>query len=110
METSEEKIQQMQMIEQNLQNFLMQRQQFQLQLIEINSALDEIKNKQTAYKIIGNIMVSADKAEIEKDLLEKKKMLEIRIGSMEKQEERLKEKSKTLRDDVLQSMQGKRSK
>ena len=84
METTDEKIQQMQMIEQNLQNFLMQRQQFSLQLIEINSALDEIKDKKSAYKIVGNIMVLSSREDLEKDLNEKKKMLEIRISNLEK--------------------------
>ncbi len=107
METTDEKIQQMQMIEQNLQNFLMQRQQFSLQLIEINSALDEIKDKKSAYKIVGNIMVLSSREDLEKDLNEKKKMLEIRISNLEKQEEKLKDRSKALRDEVMVGLKNK---
>ncbi len=110
MESTDEKIQQLQLLEQNLSNFLMQRQQFQLQLIEIDSALEELKGKKTAYKIIGNIMVATSTEELEKELMDKKKTSELRVSSMEKQEERLKEKSKALRTEVLQIIQDQKKK
>jgi len=97
----------MQMIEQNLQNFLMQRQQFQMQLIEVQSALEELKGKENAYHIVGNIMVSTRQADLVKELSEKKNMLELRISNLEKQESRLKEKSKSIRQEVLEGLQKK---
>ena len=54
---SEKKINQLQMLEQSMQNLLMQKQQFQLQQVEIESALKELENVNEAYKIVGNIMV-----------------------------------------------------
>jgi len=103
-ESSEEKIQQLQALEQNMQNFLMQRQQFQMQLVEVDSALDEIKNKDSVYRIIGNIMVSSNKEDIKNELEEKKKLLEIRVSNLEKQEQRLKEKADKLREGILHSL------
>jgi len=70
---TEEKISQLQLIEQNLQNFLLQRQQFMAQLTEIESALNELKDTQKSYKIIGNIMVDSSKEDLEEDLKKKKK-------------------------------------
>ena len=54
---SEQKIGQLQMFEQSMQNLLMQKQQFQLQQVEIESALKELEKVNEAYKIVGNIMV-----------------------------------------------------
>jgi|SRR3989344_1788821 len=108
MESTEEKIQQMQLLEQNLQNFLMQRQQFQLQLIEIESALDELKGKEDAYKIVGSIMVLTKADSIRKELEEKKSTLDIRISSLEKQESRIRDKTGALRKEVLEAIQNKK--
>ena len=72
---TEQKISQLQMFEQSLQNFLGQKQQFQIQLVEIESALNELENTDKAYKIVGNIMVETDKNELKADLQSKKEML-----------------------------------
>lgn len=98
---TQEKIGQLQMIEQNLQNLLAQRQQFQAQMVEIESALRELETSKTAYKIVGNIMVSSDKESLQKDLKEKKEMAEIRIRTLEKQEKQLKEKAQKIQQEVL---------
>jgi prefoldin beta subunit len=101
---AEEKIGRMQLLEQNIQNFLMQKQQFQAQLVEINSALEELEKTEVSYKIIGNIMVLSKKDELKKDLDSKKEMVELRIKAIEKQEAELKEKAKTLQGEVLKEM------
>lgn len=102
---TEQKIQQLQMMEQNLNNFLSQKQQFQAQLIEADSALSELKKTKKSYKIIGNIMVAADQGDLEKEVLQKKEMLELRIKSIEKQENKIKEKTSELQKDVLKRME-----
>lgn len=104
---TEEKIGRMQLIEQNMQNFLVQRQQFQAQLVEVESALNELKTTKEAYKIVGNIMVSSSREELEKELKEKKEMLDLRVSSIEKQESSLKEKAKKLQEEVLEEMKKK---
>jgi prefoldin beta subunit len=101
---TEEKIGKMQLLEQNMQNFLMQKQQFQSQLIELNSALEELEKAETSYKIIGNIMVLSKKDDLKKDIESKKEMVELRISSIEKQEEDLKGKAKKLQQEVLSEM------
>ena len=99
---SERKIAQLQAFEQNLQNLLLQRQGFQSQLIEIETALEGVgKSKGIVYRMIGSIMVLADKEEINNDMRNKKELLSLRIGTVEKQEERLKEKASKLQSEVL---------
>jgi prefoldin beta subunit len=101
---SEEKIQKLQLLEQNMQNYLAQKQQFQSQAVEIDSALEELKDQTTAYKIVGNIMVSAKREDLEADLKKKKEMIDLRIKSIEKQEDLIKKKAKTIQEEVLGDM------
>ena len=101
---TQEKLQQLQMIEQSLQASLMQRQNFQVQQIELESALNEIKDKKTAYKIIGNLMVSSDAESLRNELEQKLETTKIRLKNMEKQEEKIREKAQALQKEVLEGM------
>ncbi|HLD19602.1 MAG TPA: prefoldin subunit beta [Candidatus Nanoarchaeia archaeon] len=94
----------LQAIEQNLSSVTMQRQNFSLQLGEIESALKELQGKEKAFKIVGNILVEADRATLEKELSEKKEVVELRLKTFEKQEAKLKERMQQLQNDVLQKM------
>ena len=105
---TENKIAQLQMLEQNIQNFLVQKQTFQTQLIEVDNALEELdKSKDKSYKIIGAIMVAADKEDLKKELNSKKEILYLRIKSIEKQENQLKEKASSLQSEVLNQIKNK---
>ena len=101
---TEQKINQLQMFEQSLQNFLGQKQQFQVQLVEVESALNELDNTEKAYKIVGNIMVETDKNELKKDLQSKKEVLELRIKTMEKQETQVRERASKLQSEILEKI------
>jgi len=99
-----EKIGRLQMMEQNLQAMMMQKQQFQSQLFELESALKEIEKTDKAYKIVGNIMVSAAKEDLKKDLGQKKEIVELRLATIEKQEKQFKDKAKKLQEDIMGSL------
>ena len=101
---TEEKIGQLQLLEQNLQAFLVQKQQFQTQEIEVDSALSEIKDKKDAYKIIGNLMIKVNTTQLTDELSQKKESLSIRIKNLEKQEEKVREKLKTIQTEVLKKI------
>ena len=98
---AEQKINQLQLFEQSLQNLLMQRQQIQSQLVEIESALNELKGASESYKIIGNIMVSAKPDDLQQSLESKKETLQLRIKTFEKQENHIKEKAEKLQAEVM---------
>ncbi|MBW2987005.1 prefoldin subunit beta [Candidatus Woesearchaeota archaeon] len=95
------KIQQLQVLEQSVQNLNVQKQQFQMQLTEIESALEEIKGKDSAYKIVGNVMVSKPTKEIEDDLNNKRELINVRIKSLENQENKIKEKISATQKEVM---------
>ena len=100
----EQKISQLQLFEQNIQNLLMQKQQFQMQSVEIKSALKELEGTKEAFKIIGGIMVSSKKEDLKKELTSKKEMAELRIKSLEKQESQIKEKATKLQAEVMEKL------
>lgn len=79
--------QELSLLENQLQNFLIQRQSLQVEINEIENALSEIKKSdEEVYKIISGIMIKAEKRVLEKELKEKKELIELKISSIEKQE------------------------
>jgi len=103
-EETQQKISQLQLFEQSLQNVLIQKQQFQSQLVEIESALKEIGTAKEVYKIVGNIMVDSKKEDLKKELTSKKEMVELRIKTIEKQEKNIKEKATKMQSEVLEKI------
>ena len=103
--TNDKKIQEMSIFEQNLQNILFQKQAFELELDETTSALNEIeKSGDEVYKIIGQLMLKTEKSKIKAELFEKKKILEMRIKSFEKQETYFREKLDKIREEITSSL------
>jgi prefoldin beta subunit len=104
---TEQKILQLQLIEQTMQNILLQKQTFQTQLTEIENALEELKGtKDDAYKIVGNIMIKSKKQELVKDLNSKKEIVSLRIKNLEKQETKLKEKASPMQKEIMKELEG----
>lgn len=95
-------IQEVQFLEQNLQNIFFQKQAFQMELTETQSALKEIENsKEDAYKLIGQLMIRVPRSEIKEELFEKEKILDLKIKALEKQEKSLSEKLEQIRRQIL---------
>lgn len=105
---TEQKIAQLQLMEQNLQNFLMQKQAFQTQLFEVENALKELeKTQEKTYKIVGTIMIASKKDELIKELKEKKSIVELRIKNLEKQEKAIKEKASEMQTQIMEQLKKK---
>ena len=105
---TQEKIQELQMSEQAMQNILLQRQAFQIELNETESAINEVgKAKDDAYKIVGQIMLKSNKEDLKKELDDRKKILELRLKTIEKQEEVIKTKLDTLKKAIEEELKNK---
>ena len=62
---NQEKLQELQILEQNLQRIMMQKQTFQMELAETDSALNEVSaSKEDAYKVIGQLMIKVSKDKV----------------------------------------------
>jgi prefoldin beta subunit len=97
----ERQIQEIQILEQNLHNLLLQKQAFQMEISETQAAKKEIKNSEDVFKVIGQLMIKAEKEKVEEELLNKEKLLDLRIKSIEKQETSLAKKLDSLRKEVF---------
>jgi len=101
----EEILARIQLTEQALQNLLLQKQSFQLELLETENALSEVKStKGDVFKIVGPVLVKAKKEDLIPELEKKKEILEIRIKSIEKQEQEMKEKLTKEREEALKKL------
>jgi prefoldin beta subunit len=100
-EETGKKIQELQILEQNMQSLLMQKQAIQIELNEIENALMELKKSDDeVYKIVGGIMIRSNKAALTLELEEKKKIFGIRISSIEKQEKIFDEKAEKFKEEI----------
>lgn len=78
-------------LEKQIQLVILQKHQLQMQINEINLALEELsKINGEVYRSIGGIIIKSSKEEAEKDLREKKEIYTIRINALSQQEEKLK--------------------
>jgi prefoldin beta subunit len=102
----QEKIQRLQLIEENLNTYLGQKQQVQGQLLELESATVALADAKASYRIIGNIMVERPAAELTKDLAEKAERTKVRLAALERQEERLKQQAESLQQEIVKGMKG----
>ena len=102
---TQEKIGNLQLLENRIQNNVIQKQQISSQLAEIENALKELNNdpKET-YKIIANMMVETDKDSLIKDLNQKKEILDLKLKTVEKQENKLKEEAESLQKEVMEKV------
>jgi prefoldin beta subunit len=105
MEHDQNKIQELQMLEQNLQNILMQKQAFQMELSESIAALKEIeKSGDEVFKIVGQLMIKSDKKKMIEELKNKEKILSLRTKTIEKQENSLTEQLQKLQEEIMKGM------
>jgi len=100
-----DEIQQLQVIEQNFQSVLMQKQQMQQQLLEAENGITELESSGKCYRIIGTIMVEADAKSIKKELETKRDELTSRMKIIEKHEAELRSKMSELQKKAMKGME-----
>ena len=109
-EDIERGVAELQILEQSLQNFSMQKQTFQAQLMEVENALEELKApKGETYKIVGSIMIAANKDDLNKDLNYKREILGLRVKNLEKQEVALSEKAKKIQEELMLNLKKRKN-
>ena len=89
----QEQIGKMQQSQQNLQSILMQKQQVEMENVESDRALEELKkasDEDQVFKYAGSILIKSDKKLLIDELEEKKELSKTKSIVLAKQEERLK--------------------
>jgi prefoldin beta subunit len=102
---TQQKIQELQTLEQNFQQILMQKQAFQIELSETENALSEIaKSEDDIFKIVGNIMIKTDKKKTEEELKKKQELLALRLKSIDSEEQNFTKQTEELRKEVMKKI------
>ena len=102
---AEQKISEVQLVEQNIQNLLIQKQNFQVQFTEIDNALNELdKSDDEVYKIVSGLMIKTNKNKLKDELTSKREVIELRIKNIEKQESKLMEKISGLQKEIMEGI------
>ena len=100
-ENDNKKVQELQLFEHTLQNLNMQKQAVQIEMNEIENALNEVKKSGSeVYKVMGNIMVKSERNSLISELEEKKKLSGMKIEAYEKQEKIVEDKIGKLRKEI----------
>lgn len=101
-------IAQLQQLQQQTQAVMNQKYQMEIRQNEVNSASEELQKAstgKTVYKSIGDLLIKVgDVSELSKELGEEKETLSIRIKALESQEKQLKERLKSLQEQVSTAM------
>ncbi len=103
-----EQLSRLQQLQQNLQAIMMQKQQVEIENVETERALEELKkttSDDAVYKLAGPLLVKSNREGLIKDLEEKKELSKTRVVVLGKQESRVKENLKEVESKINQMAQ-----
>lgn len=107
-----EQVSRLQQLQQNLQAIMMQKQQLEVESVETDKALEELKKagaEDAVYKNAGSVLIKAKKDEVVKELEEKKELSNTRVMVLSKQETRVKENLKEVENKINEMIRGMQS-
>ncbi len=98
----------LQAFQQQMQTVLLQKESLNMQNMEIDKALEELNKTEhdDVYKAVGPILIKSTKKELTKELNEKKETIDLRLKSLQKQENRLKDKLKESQEELEKILKG----
>ena len=105
----QEQLAKMQQSQQTLQTIMAQKQQLEIEQLETDKALEELKktgDDDTVYKHAGSILIKSNKKDLFADLEERKELAKTRVIVLSKQEERVKESLKEQEAKINEMMHG----
>jgi prefoldin beta subunit len=104
-----EQVSRLQQLQQNLQAIMMQKQQVELEVVESDRALEELKKIEqdnTVYKSAGPLLIKENREDVLNELEEKRDLLNTRTMVLGKQETRVKENLKEVENKINQMIRG----
>jgi prefoldin beta subunit len=106
---AQEKIEELQGLQETAQQVAAQKQQAESTLRESKAALEALEDLDedtVMYREVGELLVQTDYAEAEETLSEKVDSLDIRVETLNKQEDRVREQFESLQTELQQMLQG----
>ena len=96
--SEDEDLKKLQQLQQQAQMLMLQKQNFQLQQVEIENAIKELENskEENVHELVGNILIKKKKNEVVPKLKDANETLKMRISSVDRQLDILTKKILTL--------------
>jgi prefoldin beta subunit len=97
-------------LQQNLQAILVQKQQVELELGEIDRALEELRKAgpdDVVYKSAGSLLIRVKRDDVLKDLEERRELANTRVMVLAKQETRVRENVKEMQTKIEGAIRGR---
>ncbi len=93
----QERLLRLQQLQQTLQSVLAQKQQVEMEKIEVEQTVAELQktaDDAVIYKSAGSLLIKAEKARVTEELVERQELLKTRSAVLARQEERLRSQAK----------------
>ena len=104
-EQAQQLLGQAQLYQQQMQNIVMQKEALKLQVQEIDTAREEVsKSSGPIYKITGPVLLKTTAADAEKEMKEKRELIDLRLRTLEKGEKKVQEKIEEIRTKITQNV------
>ena len=103
----QERLLRLQQLQQTLQSILGQKQQVEIELTEIDQAMNELQkltDDAVIYKATGSLLMRSEKAKVTTELTERKDLLNTRASILGKQEERLRGQLKDIQTKLQEDL------
>ncbi len=107
-EETQSQIQELQILEQNFQQLLMQKNAFSIERNEVDLIIEEVsKTDGDLMKIVGGqVVIKTTKDKIIDEMVHKKELISTRLKNIDSQETEFSEKIENLRDEIMKKIQG----
>ena len=105
----QEQLMKLQQSQQNLQSIMAQKQHIEIEKVETEKALEELKkvaDNDAVFKHTGTVLIKSTKKDLIDELEEKQEMAKTRMIVLEKQEQRVKETLKEQESKITELMKG----
>ncbi|NVM03204.1 MAG: prefoldin subunit beta [Candidatus Helarchaeota archaeon] len=101
-------IMQLQQLQQRLEMLVAQKSQMEIRMKEAEKALSELEKLSEGaivYKNVGTILVKSQKDKVKEELVDKKDTLEMRLKTIQRQEERTRQQFEEARTKIQSALQ-----
>ncbi|MFH1521894.1 MAG: prefoldin subunit [archaeon] len=107
-EETQRQIQELQMMEQTFQQLLMQKNAFSMESNETDLIIREVeKTEGEVSRIVGGqVIIKATKETILEDMKKKKELIDVRMKTINEQEQEFSKKIESIREEIMKKIQG----
>lgn len=105
---SDQLLLQAQQFQQQMHGIVLQKEGLGMQMMEISNALEELEKapQGDVYKMAGPLLIKSGKEEIRKDLQEKRELIDLKIKTLEKSEQKIRLRIDELRERLTKGQAG----